>query len=69
MPDRLVQKLRAELEAATPELWPRLLRSITARRIATELLASLDRPPSPQSRLGWELRQRVHRSFPLREVA
>ena len=51
--------LRAELEAATPDVWPRVVRTVTAARIANELLASLDRPPAPHTRLGWELRLRV----------
>jgi hypothetical protein len=69
MADRLIEELHAELEAATPDVWPRLVRSVTAREIVNELLAALDRPPSPQSRLGWELQQRVHRSVALRKVA
>jgi hypothetical protein len=69
MADRLIEKLRAEIEATTPDVWPRLVRTITARRIADELLAALDRPPSPQSRLGWELLLRVHRPVSLRKVA
>jgi hypothetical protein len=69
MPDRSVEELCAEFEAATPEVWPRVLRSVAARRIAAELLAALDRPPSPHTRLGWELRLRVSDSIPLREGA
>lgn len=58
-----IDELRSELAAATPDVWPRVLRTVTGLRVA-ELLAALDRPPSPHSRLGWELRLRV-----LREVA
>ena len=69
MPDPIVERLRAELDAATPHVWARVVRSVTARRAAAELLAALDRPPSPAGRLGWELRLRVARSLALREVA
>jgi hypothetical protein len=69
MSDQAARELRSELEAGTPDVWPRVLHSIAARRIATELLAALDRPPSPQSQLGWELRLRISESMPLREVA
>jgi hypothetical protein len=54
--ERAVTGLRRELETATPEVWARVRRTIRARRIATELLAALDRPPSSHSRLGRELR-------------
>jgi hypothetical protein len=69
MSERVVEELRAEFRTATPDIWPRVLRSVTGRRIAEQLLAALDRPPSPQSRLGWELRLRVTESIPSREVA
>jgi hypothetical protein len=69
MPERIVDELRGEFDAATPEAWPRVLHSVAARAVAAELLAALDRPPSPHSRLGWELRLRVSKFIPLREVA
>jgi hypothetical protein len=69
VPERIVDELRAELTRLTPDAWPRVLRSVTARRAARDLLATLDRPPSPQSRLGWELRQRVSRSRSARDAA
>jgi hypothetical protein len=69
MADPIVQRLRLELEEATPDVWPRVVRSVTARRTAAELLAALNRPPSPAGRLGWELRLRVAKSLALRRAA
>jgi hypothetical protein len=69
MHDRVVAELRAELEAAAPDDWPGVMRAVTARRTATELLAALDRPPRSCSRLGWELRTRLLGSQPEKEAA
>jgi hypothetical protein len=59
MGERALDGLRAELEAMAPYHWPAVLRSITARRAAAELLTALDRPPRSCSRLGWELRKQL----------
>ena len=58
-----LRQLHAELAAIAPDDWPRLSRAVTVRRDAAELLAALDRPPSPLSRLGWELHRRVEESL------
>jgi hypothetical protein len=52
-------RLQAELEAITPQLWPQIRTRIQARQSVTALLAALDGPPSPQGRLYWELRLRL----------
>jgi hypothetical protein len=62
--DELTERLRAELERATPEVWPRLRRRVEARRIAAELLLGLDTAPTPGGRLALELRYRLLRSEP-----
>lgn len=41
-------------QAATPDAWPRILRSVEAERRVALLLTRLDRPPAPYTRLGWE---------------
>jgi hypothetical protein len=55
----LIGRLRAELEQMTPDLWPHIRRRLEARRISTELLTVLSRPPSPGGSLYWELLRRV----------
>jgi RNA polymerase sigma factor (sigma-70 family) len=62
--EELTGLLRAELERATPEVWPRLRRRVEARRIAAELLVGLDNVPAPGGRLALELRFRLLRSEP-----
>jgi hypothetical protein len=62
--DELTERLRAELERATPEVWPWLRRRVEARRIAAELLLGLDTAPTPGGRLALELRYRLLRSEP-----
>jgi hypothetical protein len=57
--EELTGRLRAELEGATPEVWPRLRRRVDARRIAAELLLGLDTAPAPGGRLSLELRFRL----------
>jgi hypothetical protein len=54
--ERVVTSLQRELEAGTREVSARVRRTVRARRIATDQLAALDRPPSSHSRLGRELR-------------
>jgi len=68
MAERVAAALRAELEETAPDVWPRVRRTV-ASRVVAQLLVELDRPPSPHSRLGWELRARVRESIPLRKVA
>jgi hypothetical protein len=41
MADRALVELRVEFEAIAPDNWARIKRTITARRIATDLLAAL----------------------------
>jgi hypothetical protein len=60
MDNTAVERLRGELTASAPNDWPRVLRTLRSRHIAAELLAALDRPPASHTRLGWELRLRVH---------
>jgi hypothetical protein len=62
--EELTGRLRAELERATPEVWPRLRRQVEARRIAAELVLGLDTGPAPGDRLALELRFRLLRSEP-----
>ena len=58
-----LRQLNAELEAIAPDDWSRLRWAVVVRGDAAELLAALDRPPSPLSRLGWELHRRVEKSL------
>jgi hypothetical protein len=69
MHDELADKLSCEFAANTPEVWERILVGIRARRIAEELLASLERPPGSHTRLGRELRLRIPSSAVRREAA
>jgi hypothetical protein len=62
--EELTRRLRAELERATPEVWPRLRQRVETRRIAAELLLGLDTAPAPGGRLALELRFRLSRSEP-----
>lgn len=62
--EELTGRLQAELEHATPEVWPRLRRRVEARRIAAELLLGLDTAPAPGGRLALELRFRLWSSEP-----
>jgi hypothetical protein len=55
-------RLRAELEGATPEVWPRLRWQVEARQIAAELLLGLETAPAPGGRLALELHLRLWRS-------
>jgi len=56
-----------ELSALTKDRWPVIRRAVAAR-IAAELLAELDRPPRPASRLYLERQLRADRCCH-REVA
>jgi hypothetical protein len=62
--EELVGRLQAELERATPEVWPLLRRRVEARRVAAELLLTLDTAPAPGGRLALELRFRRWGSEP-----
>jgi hypothetical protein len=64
--EELTGRLRAELERATPEVWPRLRRRVEARRIAEELLLRLETAPAPGGRLSLELRFRLWSSQPMK---
>jgi hypothetical protein len=59
--------MRLELSALAGDRWPAIRRAVSAR-IAAELLAELDRPPSPASRLHRERQLRAG-LFRHREVA
>ena len=56
-----------ELSALAPDPWPAIRRAVAAQ-IAAALLAQLDRPPSPASRLYRERQLRAE-SLCHREVA
>jgi hypothetical protein len=63
----LTARMRTELSAFAGDRWP-AIRQAAAARIAAGLLAELDRPPSPVSRLHRE-RQLKADQFRYREVA
>ena len=65
--DDLSSRIEQELSALAPDRWP-AIRRVVAARIAADLLAQLDRPPPPASRLHRERQLRVER-FCHREVA
>jgi hypothetical protein len=65
--DDLGSRIRLELSALAGDRWPGIRRAVAAQ-LAAELLAELDRPPPPPSRLHRERQLRV-RQFCLREVA
>ena len=58
-PHDLAQRLRAELEAAAPDVWPRVRQRVEAGRVASDLLARLERPPTVRGALYWQLRFRL----------
>lgn len=62
--EELTGRLRAELERAAPDVWPRLRRRVEAQRIAAELLVGLDAAPAPGGRLALERRFRLWSSQP-----
>jgi hypothetical protein len=57
--DELGDRLRSELEVAAPDAWPRIRQWIRAERVASQLLAALEGPPSTRGRLYWEFRFRL----------
>ena len=63
----LASRIRLELSALAGDRWPAIRRAVAAR-IAGDLLAELDRPPPPASRLHRE-RQLKADQFRHREVA
>jgi hypothetical protein len=58
--DDLRSRMWRELLALTPDRWA-AIRHAVAARIAAELLAQLDRPPPPASRLHRERHLRAER--------
>ena len=65
--DDLAARLQLELSALVADRWPAIRRTVAAR-IAAGLLAELDRPPAPASRLYLERLLRAGQ-FGFREVA
>ena len=65
--DDLTSRMWRELSALAPDRWPAIRRAVAAR-IAADLLAQLDRPPSPASRLHRERQLKVEQ-LRHREVA
>jgi hypothetical protein len=65
--DELTSRMWLELSVLAEDRW-RAIRRAVAARIATDLLAQLDRPPPPASRLHWERQLRAGQ-FCLQEVA
>jgi len=65
--DDLISRMSLELSALAGDRWPAIRRAAAAR-IAAELLAELDRPPPPASRLYLERQLRADRCCH-REVA
>ncbi len=63
----VVSLMRLELSALAADRWPTIRRAVAAR-IAADLLAELDRPPPPASRLQRERHIRADQ-FRHREVA
>ena len=63
----LASRLRSELSALAGDRWPAIRRAAAAR-IAADLLAELDRPPPPASRLHRERQLRADQ-YRHREVA
>ncbi len=63
----LAARMRLELSELAGDRWPAIRRSVAAR-VAADLLAELDRPPPPASRLHRE-RQLKASEFCNREVA
>lgn len=57
--DELGDRLRTELDFAAPDVWPRIRKRVQARRVAFELLAALEGPPSAWGRLYWEFHFRL----------
>jgi hypothetical protein len=62
--EKLAERLRAELERTTPEVWPLLRRRVEAQGVAAELLLALGTAPAPGGRLALELRYRLWGSEP-----
>ena len=65
--DDLAARLQLELSALAADRWPTIRRTVAAR-IAADLLAELDGPPPPTSRLHRERQLRAGQ-FCHREVA
>ena len=65
--DDLASRMWPELSALAADRWPAIRRHAAAQ-IAADLLAELDRPPPPASRLHLERQLRADR-FCHREVA
>jgi hypothetical protein len=65
--DELTSRMWLELSVLAEDRWPAIRRAVAAR-IATDLLAELDRPPPPASRLHRERQLRAGQ-FCLQEVA
>jgi hypothetical protein len=65
--DELASRMRMELSALAGDRWQAIRRAVAAR-IAADLLAELDRPPPPASRLHRERQLRAGQ-FRHREVA
>ncbi len=63
----LASQMRVQLSALAGDRWPAIRRAVAAR-IAANLLAELDRPPPPASRLHRERQLRAGQ-FRHREVA
>jgi hypothetical protein len=55
--DDLGSRMWSQLSALAADRWPAIRRAVAAR-IAADLLAELDRPPQPASRLHLERRLR-----------
>ena len=58
--DDLRSRMWRELPALAPDRWPAIRRAVAAR-IAADLLAQLDRPPPPVSRLHRERHLKAER--------
>jgi hypothetical protein len=58
--DDLTSRMWWELSALAEDRWPAIRRAVAAR-IAADLLAQLDRPPPPASRLHRERQLRAER--------
>jgi hypothetical protein len=56
--DDIASRMWLELSALADDRWPAIRRAVAAQ-IAADLLAELDRPPSPASRLHLEQQLRV----------